>query len=590
MTTQGQTAALWRLTAPVRARLLSACAMQAAATLCGLAPLVAVAEVLRRMAAGGGPAGPEFLWRWGWALLGLLLLRTALAFGAGAMTHFADNDLQLLLRRRMAAVLARAELRWFEGRHSGAVKKAVQDDVAAMHHLVAHACLDIATALTLPVATLAYLATVDPALALLALVPPGACAWLYVLQVRGFARYMGEYARSLAEVNAATVELVQGIEVIKTFGQAHRAHDRLLRATRGFLAAFRGWVRGLVRISAACETLLSPAATLLWLCALGLLAVRGGWLAGPDLVPFLLLGAGLATPVSTLTAAVPAFQAAADASARVAALLDTPPMPEPAAPQAPRGTRVRFENVSFSYDGQRTVLRGVDLDLEPGTLTALVGPSGSGKTTLARLLLRFADPTAGRISIGGADLRDIPAAGRGGLVGFVFQEAQLLRASLRDNIRLARPGADRQEVEQAARAAQIHEVIAALPRGYDTIVGQDAALSGGEAQRVAIARALLADTPILVLDEATAHADPACEAAIQRGLSALARGRTLLVVAHRLETITGADRIVVLEDGRVAEAGRHDELLRRDGVYARMWAAGPGRDGAAGRNEARARA
>lgn len=569
-------AALRRLMKPIRGRMFCACLMQAAATACGAAPFIAVAEALRGLAHGRSNAA-DALWHMAWLLAGALALRVALSFGAGSLTHFADNDLQLHLRRRMAEALALAELRWFEGRHSGEVKKAVQDDVSAMHHLVAHASLDIIAALALPVVSLAYLARIQPALALLALVPPAASAWLHLRQMRGFAPHMAAYGRGLAAVNAATVELVQGIEVVKTFGRARQAHERLSRATREFLAAFRGWVRSQVRLSAACETLLAPTATLLWLCALGLGFMACGLLARADIIPFLLVGAGLATPLSTLTAATPALQSASDAAVRVERLLATPPMPESVSPQRPEGARVRFEGVRFSFDGARQAVDGVDLTLEPGSVTALVGPSGSGKSTLARLLLRFADPASGRITIGGADLRRISREERAGLVGFVFQEAQLLRASLRDNIRLPRPGASQEDIERAARAARIHEVIAALPRGYDSVAGEDAPLSGGEAQRVAIARAILADAPILVLDEATSHADPACEAAIQKAVSTLAQGRTLLVIAHRLETIAGAHNIVVLEQGRVCESGTHAELLECGGTYARMWdAARPG--------------
>lgn len=573
-------AVLWRLMEPVRGRMIAAGIMQTAATACGALPCIAVAEALRRMAYGG--AGAEVLWNVAWLLGAALLLRVALAFGAGAATHFADNDLQLILRRRMVQILSKAELRWFEGRHSGAVKKAVQDDVAAMHHLVAHASLDIIAALTLPAISIGYLAWVNPALAGLAVVPAAASAWLHSRQMRGFARHMEAYSKGLSGINAATVELIQGIEVVKTFGRARQTHQRLSTAIREFLDAFDRWVRSLLRLSAVCETLLSPTATLLWLCALCLLFIWRGWLQSPDVIPFLLVGAGLATPLSTFTAATPSLQSAADASTRVDRLLSTPAMPEADAPQSPAGMRVRFDNVSFSYDGARKALECIDLTLEPGTVTALVGPSGSGKSTLARLLLRFADPDSGRVTIGGADLRDIPASSRCGLVGFVFQDAQLLQAPLRDNIRLARPEAAPGEVEAAARAANIHEVIMALPRGYDAVAGEDARLSGGEAQRVAIARAILADAPVLVLDEATAHADPACEASIQRGLSALARSRTLLVIAHRLETITGADQIAVLVDGNIVERGTHEELLRRGGPYARMWAAGPGSEASGG--------
>ncbi|WP_245557881.1 ABC transporter ATP-binding protein [Nocardia thailandica] len=232
---------------------------------------------------------------------------------------------------------------------------------------------------------------------------------------------------------------------------------------------------------------------------------------------------------------------------------------------------MRFENVSFGYRADREVLRGVDLELAAGTLTALVGPSGSGKSTLAKLLPRFYDVTGGRITIGGRDIRDFTSEQLYRTVGFVFQDVRLIRGSIRDNLLPARRGASDQDLERAARAAQIHDRILALPRGYDSEIGVDATLSGGEAQRLSIARALLADTPVLVLDEATAFADPESEAAVQDALAALVAGRTVLVIAHRLHTITGADRIVVLADGAVAESGTHADLHVADGLYQRLW-------------------
>ena len=244
----------------------------------------------------------------------------------------------------------------------------------------------------------------------------------------------------------------------------------------------------------------------------------------------------------------------------------------------PAGHDVRIENVHFTYPPRLGVpsgvkaLDGVSVELAEGTVTALVGPSGSGKSTLATLLPRFGDPDSGAVRIGGVDVRDIAPTELYRHVGFVLQDVQLLTMSVRDNIRLGRPDASDEQVYDAARAAQIHDRILELPDGYDTVVGDGAHFSGGEAQRVSIARALLADTPILVLDEATAFADPESEAQIQQAIGALMVGRTVLVIAHRLGSITHADNIVVLDRGRVVEQGRQDELVARGGLYASMWA------------------
>lgn len=299
----------------------------------------------------------------------------------------------------------------------------------------------------------------------------------------------------------------------------------------------------------------------------------GAGAAAPiDVLPGLLLGLGLTSPLMRLGASAQFLRNATKAQQSLAEFFALPVVPRTAEPRSPQGHDVAYIDVGFAYDGEHRVLHDIAAACAPGTVTALVGASGSGKSTLAKLVPRFYDAQQGAVAIGDADVRDIDAAELCRSVGFVFQDVQLLRASLRDNIRLARPDATDRDVEAAARAAQIHDRILRFPRGYDSVVGEDANLSGGEAQRVTIARALLADTPVLVLDEATAFADPDSEAAIQKALSTLAADRTVLVIAHRLHTITGADQILVLAGGRIVERGTHPELVAAGGRYARMWA------------------
>lgn len=565
-------AGLGTLLAPIRGRLIVAAVLQVLGSVAGVVPFVAVAELGRVLL---DPAGIDADRAWLVAGIGAgaLVARLALLIGAGALTHLADNDLSLDLRRRMAARLGRVPLGWFTDRTSGAVRKAVHDDVAAMHHLVGHTVTDIVSAAVVPVVSLGYLLWIDWRLALLTLVPVVAGMLFYARAMSGAQERYVEYDASTARLGSAAVEFAQGIAVVKTFGQAGRAHQRFVEVADSFADFFLDWVRGIFRVSGVMELLLSPVFMLLWVLGTGTAFVTAGWAPAVDVLPFALLGLGLTAPVLTLGYSVNDLRTARQAAERVSTVLATPKLPEPAAPRAPDGTLVEFDAVSYSYDGRTTAVDRVTLELRPGTVTALVGASGSGKSTLGRLLPRFFDVDTGAIRVGGVDIRELGTDALYRLVSFVFQDTSLLHASVRDNIALARPGAADDEVCAAAAAAQIHDRILSLPRGYDSVIGQDALLSGGEAQRVAIARALLADAPVLVLDEATAFADPESEALIQDALSRLVAGRTLLVIAHRLSTVVDADQIVVLDAGRVVERGRHPDLLAAGGHYARSWAA-----------------
>jgi ATP-binding cassette subfamily B protein len=375
----------------------------------------------------------------------------------------------------------------------------------------------------------------------------------------------------MERISNSVVEVVQGISVVKAFGGGERAHRRFTAAVDDFVGSFARMVRGLAGVAAGMQVVLSPPFVLLAVLTGGTALITGGGMAPADLLPFLLLGLGLTAPVEALGHGFDDMQAARRAVGRIRDVLAVEPLPEPAHPVAPRGHRVELRGVRFGYDADREVLRGIDLVLEPGTFTAVVGPSGSGKSTLVQLLPRFFDPTHGRVTLGGVDLREIGSRELYRRVSFVFQDVRLLRASVADNIALSVPHADLDDVVGAARAANIHDRILELPRGYDTVLGDEARLSGGEAQRISLARALLADAPVLVLDEATAFADPQTERAVRRALAAQRGDRTVLVIAHRLETIADADTVVVLDGGSIAERGTPAELLARDGRFAALW-------------------
>ena len=570
---------LVELLRPVRGRLVLAMILQAFGSAAAVVPFVAVAELARALLAPAVVAAPDPAWVWTIAAVGAgaLAVRFALVLAAGALTHVADNDLGLVLRRRVADRLGRVPLGWFTERTSGQVRKSVVDDVSAMHTLVGHTLTDVVGALVTPLLALGYLLWVDWRMALLTLVPVVAGIGLYAAMMRGAKDLYPAYDAAIGRISSGVVEFVQGIPVVKTFGQAGRAHRRFVEAADDFAEFFLAWVRPMLRASAVMELLLSPVFLLLWVLGSGTVLVTAGRLPALDVLPFALLGLGLSAPLLALGYAGKQIRVAVQAAGRVGSLLATPELPQPVTPREPEGTGGRFEvvfdAVGYAYDDRVRALDEVSLVLAPGTVTAVVGPSGSGKTTLARLLPRFFDPDAGSIRIGGVDLRELSGDRLYRLVSFVFQDVRLLRAGVRDNVALARPEASDAELRAAAAAAGIDERIDALPRGRDSVVGVDVQLSGGEAQRLSIARALLADTPILVLDEACAMVDPEAEAAIQDALSTLVAGRTLLVIAHRLSTVTRADQILVLDRGRVVQRGRHEELVAVEGWYARAWAA-----------------
>lgn len=583
--------------APVRPHLAVAAVLVFLSSICTVLPYLLIVEAARVMLDGRVEAAWPLL---GWAVAAFAA-RALLYSGALFWTHLVDADNQLNLRRLIADTLRRVPLGWFGKRGSADVKKALQDDVEAIHYLIAHAQVEYVAAITTPTLTLAYLFWVDWRLALALLVPlVGYGIALSTMMGRDYRQKMETYEQLEKKTEATTIEFVDGIQVVRTFGQAGRAHSRYETAVDEFSDFFTDWTRTMTRTEALAGILLNPICLLVVILLVGLPMIDAGSLDPVDLLPFLLLGLGLGSTVLTIGHAAQARTQADAAAVRIHRLLGTPALeqdqptgtaapgiavPETAAPGAPaKNTKnfddddttagtVRFENVHFAYREGVEVLRGVDLTLYPGTITALVGPSGAGKSTLAALLPRFHDVTDGRITIGGDDIRELPPEELYARVGFVFQDVRLLRDTVRANIAIANQDATDVEIERVARAACIHDRIMELPKGYDSAVGTDARLSGGEAQRLSIARALLADSPVLVLDEATAFADPESEAEIQTAIASLVAGRTVLVIAHRLHTITGVDSVVVVDQGRVVEQGSHSDLLAAGGTYSRLWRA-----------------
>ena len=558
---EGQ-AAIARLGAPVRTRLRIGQALVLLSAILAVAPYIALVQLgdtlLRAYRAGLSP-DPQQVSGAVMVLVSAYSTRLLLYFLALLITHLADLSLRDRLRRDIVARISHAPLSWFTASTSGRLRKAVQDDTTLVHTVIAHGPVERLNAIVTPLALLGCAFWIDWRLALLAVSTLVLYVLTYSVSMRGMNEKTVEMDRKLAAISSAMVEFVSGIGVVKAFGRVGRAHSAYLAAADEFSAFYRAWAMPLVTVTCLSFTWVSIPVLLLVNLGGGALLIHAGAVTLPQVLATTLVALVLPAALITIASISWSYQLAGAAALRLCEVLDTPVLPAADRPGRPREVRVEIDHVSFSY-GEVLAVDDACLTLEPGTVTALLGPSGSGKSTLATLIARFADPDAGAVRIGGVDLRDMDESTLYSTVSFVLQDAQLLATTVRENIALGHPEADLAQVRAAARVARIHDEIMALPQGYDTVLGQDTALSGGQEQRIAIARAILLNTPVIVLDEATAMADPESEAEIQQALSALVKDRTVLVIAHRPAAVRGADRIAVMDGGRIVAAGTHDDL------------------------------
>ncbi len=567
----GAGASVWRIMRPVQGQIRLAMVLAGLAAACALGALAVLAWAVHALL-----AEPS---QWPWLPLGLAVLLTMLAFvlrlSAFNQSHYAAFRLETRLRTDLARHLARVPLGFVQQTGSGALTKVMMDDVKALHVFVADSTPLYARAYVSPVLTFVLLWWLDWRLALAATAVLAVGMAVVSLAMRGSGEMMQRYHAAGEQVSKVVVEYVQAMPVVRTFDTGTTTFQRYQRALDDFMAVVLAWYRMAgfsSRLSVAILNPLPTLAVLVWL---------GGWLISRDALnattwlAVLLVGTGMAEsllPLMSLKHLVAKTQMSIH---RIQEVMAEPELPTPQAQQAkmPMDASVCFEQVDFRYthDGP-LVLQDVSFEVPQGTVTALVGPSGAGKTTVARLIPRFWDVSAGSIRVGGVDVREMQPDMLMQHVAFVFQDTFLFADTIANNIRLGAEGATIDEVIAAARAAQAHDFINRLPQGYETPAGERGVfLSGGQRQRITIARAILQNRPILVLDEATAFADPENEAALVAALSNLMRGKTVLMVAHRLSTIRDADQILVFDHGRLAERGQHDALVAQGGVYARLW-------------------
>ena len=554
---------------------LLGCILSALSAVLGLIPYVCVwlaaRDVLETWPALTGVSGSA---RWGWTAVWTAVISIALYFAALMSTHIAAFRTARNIRRAAMAHVLKLPLGFFTGSQSGRLRKLIDDNAGLTEDLLAHKLPDLAGTIVTPVAAVLMLFLFDWKMGLLCLLTMVLALLSMCLMMGGKnAGFFHRYQKEIERMSGEAVEYVRGIPVVKIFQQT-------VYSFKAFYAAIRDYSNLASQYAMSCRvgqtcflTFINGAFALLIPAAL-LLASGGD--VRTVLVNFIfyaLFAPACGQMINRIMYMSEAVMEADEAVGRLDEILNQKPMENTGAQKRPANAAVSFDHVTFTYPGSdRPALSDVSFSVRPGQVTALVGPSGGGKTTAASLIPRFWDADSGTVSIGGVNVREIKTEDLMNQIAFVFQDTRLFKESLLDNIRAARPDASRDEVLSAAHAAQCDDILEKLPQGLDTVVGAKGVyLSGGEQQRIALARAILKDAPIVVLDEATAFADPENEHQIQKAFEALIRNKTVLMIAHRLSTVQDADHIIVLNGGKIAEQGSHESLLAQHGIYAAMW-------------------
>ena len=535
---------------------------------CGMAPYFCVAAMIGLLLEGGGLA--ECLPWCGLALAGYAG-KALFSTWSTSLSHTATYHTLRRVRQNLLSKLSRVPMGTILDTPSGQYKTTIVDRVEGMEPTLAHLLPEMTSNLLVPVSIAVYIFVLDWRMGLASL----------VTTVIGFAvasqsgktyaaRWQGavEVGRRMAN---AIVEYVGGIQVVKAFSQSAGSYKRYSDAVTENAQYYVDWMADNQKYMAVMQAVIPS--VLLPVLPVGLLLWGSGSLSTAVFLTIVVLSLGLTGPLVSAMTFVDELAVVGTNVGEISAILEAPELERPAAETKLNGLGIRLDHVSFAYkqeDGE--VLHDVNLDIRPGTVTALVGPSGSGKSTTASLIPRFYDAQAGSIKIGGVDIRSIAHPDLMKMVAFVFQDPKLFKDSLFENIRAGRPSATREEVMRAAHLAQCDDILAKFPKGIDTVVGSKGVyLSGGETQRIAIARAILKDAPIIVLDEATAYADPENEQQIQQAFEGLTKGKTVIMIAHRLSTVQDADQILVVDNGKIVEKGVHAELIQQKGIYQKFW-------------------
>lgn len=550
--------------------------LSAVSALTALVPFILVWLIVREVieANGNFAAVQGSLSVYGWWAVGSALISMLVYFAALMCSHVAAFRVAGNMRKRAMRHIGALPVGFMNSLGSGRVRRIVNESSGATETYLAHQLPDMVGAFATPVGMIVLLFVFDWRLGLLSLIPT-VLGFIIMSKMTGkdMARKMKEYQSALENMNNEAVEYVRGVPVVKTFGQTVFSFKHF----KGSIDSYHKWViaytKSLMWPMVAFTTAINCVFVPLIIAGLCFTAggVDGAFLL--NLIFYIIF-----TPIISVTLMKVMFMSennmiVSDALQRIDGILAIKPLPEPSAPQTPKDNSVTFENVTFAYEGaDRNAIDGITLDVKAGETVALVGPSGGGKTTAAGLVARFWDTASGAVKVGGVNVKDIDRQTLNDTVAYVFQDSKLLKTSIFENVRMGRPSATREEVLAALHNAQCDDILNKFPHGVDTVIGSKGVyLSGGEQQRIAIARVMLKNAPVLVLDEATAFADPENEAAVQRAFEWLANGRTVIMIAHRLTTVQNADKIYVLKDGKVAEEGTHAWLMEQNGLYHDMY-------------------
>lgn len=549
----------------------------------GMVPYVGVYRIILLFFEGRQAAGDILFWSA--VCLGGYVVKLVFYAISTMLAHFSAYSILENMRLRIADRLMKAPLGTVLNQTVGKLKSVIVDRVETIELPLAHMIPEGISNLLLPVGVFVYIVMIDWRMAVAALATVPVAAIAFTVMMRTYNRQYAEYMEASNHVNSVIVEYVEGIEVIKAFNQSDSSYEKFEKAVESFKEYTLNWFRSTWKLMNFGGAVLPS--TLLGTMPAGMYLYLQGSLSPAELTMCLILSLGIVAPLTSFTVFVNDAKSIEYAVKAADEFLNLTELENVSEPVCLKGHNIQLDNVSFSYaafpdnvqradldPAENSVLNNISLKLPQGTFTALVGPSGGGKSTVARLIARFWDVSGGEIRIGGVDIRKLPLAQLADMVSFVTQDNFLFNCSILENIRLGNPKASDEEVVRAAKAAYCDEFIRKLDSGYATNAGEAGGrLSGGEKQRIAIARAILKNAPIVILDEATAFTDPENEDKLQKSIAALTEGKTLLVIAHRLSTVKNADRIIVMEKGSVIEAGTHEELLVKCGLYRSMWEA-----------------